>query len=316
MLWILPFTTDNIGYWFNYGQAPHHARISLYDLLSMMMNESRWERIYVAIVLVVGIYRYFVLKVRDRVELIFTLLVLGMLVEALIFQVTSYVPRDNNVFFHAFATGFILFHVQKTGIMKSRSASLLIVAAVLLWWSEKYWRYTDKVVSKLVPKPRVAEGVVDIHTYIITPDACDIYVNTGTWTTTELQTFRHVKIPASTVQGLDRVVRLARQLPPQAHVLNMSELTPLAAEVPFELDKGVPLWYHLHVGMFDKELETYLDRIAAGYYDLVLFEDLPYLNNFYPFAVQEQLNAHYIEVDHFEAPRSVYPGTVRVYRRK
>ena len=37
----------------------------------------------------------------------FTLLTLGILAEAAIFQVTSYVPEDNNIFFHSFAFVFI-----------------------------------------------------------------------------------------------------------------------------------------------------------------------------------------------------------------
>jgi len=88
-------------------------------------------------------------------------------------------------------------------------------------------------------------------------------------------------------------------------VLNMSELTPLAVEVPYELETGpqIPLWYHLGVAMFNKEAEMYEQRLIKKQYDLVLFEYIPTLNNFYPFRVRDTLHNHYYKIDSFPAPR-------------
>jgi hypothetical protein len=85
----------------------------------------------------------------------------------------------------------------------------------------------------------------------------------------------------------------------------MSELTPLAAEVPFSLEKNsqLPLWYHLGVGMFNRQADSFETRIRAHYYDLILFEYIPTLNNFYPFRVRDSLRLHYPQVDSFPAPR-------------
>ena len=88
-------------------------------------------------------------------------------------------------------------------------------------------------------------------------------------------------------------------------VLNMSELTPLAAEIPFSLERNpqLPLWYHLGVGMFNRQADTFETRVRQRYYDLVLFEYVPNLNNFYPFRVRDSLRLHYAQVDSFMAPR-------------
>jgi hypothetical protein len=102
-------------------------------------------------------------------------------------------------------------------------------------------------------------------------------------------------------------------------VLNMSELTPLAKEIPFQLEKGPqhPLWYHLGVGMFNRQAEMFEKKIGNKDYDLVLFEYVPRLNNFYPFRVRDSLMIHYNKVDSFLAPRSSDTrGMIEVYIRK
>jgi len=40
--------------------------------------------------------------------MLFLLLTLGILTEALIFGITSYTPPDNNIFFHSFALVYII----------------------------------------------------------------------------------------------------------------------------------------------------------------------------------------------------------------
>ena len=98
----------------------------------------------------------------------------------------------------------------------------------------------------------------------------------------------------------------------------MSELTFLAAEIPYTPEKGpeYPLWYHLGVGMFNKQAEMFENRIGKNYYDLVLFEYIPTLNNFYPFRVRDSLLTHYQKIDSFPAPRNTNYGTIEVFIKK
>jgi hypothetical protein len=99
----------------------------------------------------------------------------------------------------------------------------------------------------------------------------------------------------------------------------MSELTPLAAEMPFALEKNprLPLWYHLGVGMFNRQADTLSTRIREHHYDLILFEYIPTLNNFYPFRLRDSLQLHYRLADAFLAPRRgpETKGNIEVYIR-
>jgi hypothetical protein len=101
-------------------------------------------------------------------------------------------------------------------------------------------------------------------------------------------------------------------------VLNMTELTPLAVELPYKLETGpnVPLWYHLGVAMFNRDAVAFERKIAEKRYDLILFEYIPSLNNFYPFRVRDSLMAHYLKTDSFPAPRrGETAGIIEVYTK-
>jgi hypothetical protein len=126
-------------------------------------------------------------------------------------------------------------------------------------------------------------------------------------------------MPEPTIKGMERLLAMDLVKKRDLKVLNMSELTPLAAEVPFELEKGSghPLWYHLGVGMFNREAAMFESRISKKYYDLVLFESVPGLNNFYPNRVRDSIRMHYNQVDSFYAPRRgpETMGMIEVYVR-
>ena len=124
-------------------------------------------------------------------------------------------------------------------------------------------------------------------------------------------------MPGPTVQGIERIVALYKERPGQ-QVLNMTELTPLAVEMKYPVEKGshVPLWHHLGVAMFNKEAAMYESRILKNQYGLVLFEYIPTLNNFYPFRIRDTLLNHYQKIDSFPAPRrgEETQGTIEVFQ--
>ncbi len=156
---------------------------------------------------------------------------------------------------------------------------------------------------------------VDRNTYMIAMDTTDIPMSD--WREPRLKSFRKMLLPGSTVDGIERLMNmdLVKQNK-DLKVLNMTELTPLAAEIPFKLETGpgYPLWFHKGVGMFDKETNMFCDRIQNKHYDIVLFEYIPYLNNFYPFKVRDCLEKNYKKIDSFAAPRKPSPHAwVEVY---
>ena len=314
---------------------------------------------FLTVLLAVVRYRRWAVLKADRQGVLLLVLTWGMLVEAAVLQVTSYTPPDNNIFFHSFAFAGILSLLAPllpAGLEKSRRMTVVLVAGVLLWWSGVWWKYTERLTGPLLARQPAGavsptgENVVNKDSYMINRDtATDI--PTEQWIECGLPAFSKITLPAPTVAGIRRLmemdlVRRAREggqpggpagggpgtgrpggegrgpgspAGEGLRVLNMSELTPLAAEIPFALEKNgrLPLWYHLGVGMFNRQADTFETRIRQHYYDLVLFEYIPTLNNFYPFRVRDSLHLHYNQVDSFMAPRRGVEtqGVVEVYVR-
>lgn len=312
---ILP-VTGSFGYWFNHGQPPHSSRMSMGDILGDFLGASQWIKFYILLIvllLMVGIKNWKEYW-QDKQKMIFTLLTFGMLAQATIFQVTSYVPVDNNIFFHCFAFAFILSLLSMLLPIRfdTWKPVLVTTAVVLLWWSHVYWRYIDRFILKsggetyttMTHEGLVYANVVNRNTYMIHQDSTDIPLDQ--WRVPKLKSFERIMMPNPTVDGIERLMDMDLvKNNKNLKVLNMSELTPLAAEVPFALETGpdYPLWFHKGVGMFDKETDMFVKRIQDKHYDLVLYEYIPYLNNFYPFKVREALQANYRKVDSFTAPR-------------
>ncbi len=321
-----PFLSHHFGYWFNHGQPPHTARISPMDILNEFLGGSQWIKFYLLVIVLLEMGRY-----RDwkgwwmqRSEMLLLLLTIGILGEAAIFQVTSYVPPDNNIFFHSFAMAYILQSLTRYGLFSSmRLRSLLPVALlVLVWWSGVFWKYLEPVIERIVPPntatvSRTGENVVNKRTYSMNPEKKAVAA--APWKYSSLPVFAKMSMPGPTVDGIDRLMNmdLIRQdregkAPGNLKILNMTELTPLAAAIPYELERSdeYPLWYHLGVCMFNKQAEMFEGRIVRKEYDLVLFEYIPSLNNFFPFRIRDELRAHYRMADSFMAPRRDDDGSV------
>ena len=319
---IIPFLKYGFGYWFNYGQAPHTSRFSLGDFTDEFFNSSQWLKFYffLIIFLIVSTTRSFKTFLTDKRRMVFTLLTLGILVEATIFQVTSYIPPDNNIFFHSFAFAFLLVWLADLLPLNFEAAPTLLagMAGIMLWWSGVYWKYLEKYLVKPAPEQAAVAGVVNKKTYLLSkPDTSDVPMSQ--WRTIPMEAFRKILLPGPTVDGINRIMQMDEVKKKDTKVLNMTELTPLAREIPFTLERGsyYPLWYHQGVGMFQKQTDMFCTRIKTNYYDLVLFEYIPYLNNFYPFQVRDTLQQYYRRVDVFAAPRKPsVQAWVEVYVRK
>ncbi|MET3878349.1 hypothetical protein [Chitinophaga sp. OAE865] len=321
---ILPLM-PGFGYWFNHGQPPHSSRLAINDFTDEIFGSSNWIKAYVVLVVlcIVAKVKQWGAWWQQRREVLFALLTLGILGEAAIFQVTSYTPPDNNIFFHSFAFAFIasyLFELLKINVNSFRPL-LGATFLVLFWWSGTWWKYIGRFTDRLFPTQEAAvagpghENVVNRHNYMLNNDTTDVPVSL--WVYSNLKPFRKIYMPASTVKGMENIMALpvVAEKKGDIKVLNMSELTPLAAAMPYKLETGpdYPLWYHLGVGMFNRQLATFTQKIRDHHYDLVIYEYAPTLNNFYPFALRGELKQHYHQVDSFLAPRRPTNAIIEVY---
>lgn len=325
---ILLLQPYGFGYWFNHGQAPHSARVSLSEIAEEFFASSQWIKLYLFFIFFLLVLRFPRLKDlwRDKREMLFLLLVTGILGEAAVFQVTSYTPPDNNIFFHSFATVYILYSIIRLAPSFANGKKIVgaALAGILLCWSGVYWKYIHRVLDRVFPAEEQAvisptgENVVNRKTYMIDLKEKDTTeVAMEQWVYSPLKSFSKIYMPPATVEGINRLMSMELiKERKNLKVLNMTELTPLAVELPYQLERGshYPLWYHLGVGMFNKQAEMFEQRIAKEEYDLVLFEYIPSLNNFYPFRVRNSLLENYQLADSFEAPRrGDTRGKIEVY---
>ncbi|HRP55559.1 hypothetical protein [Agriterribacter sp.] len=326
---VLFFSRFEFSYWFNYGQSPHNARVSVADIANEFFSESQWLKFYFFIVVLLAVARFKNIRsfFADKRETIFLLLTLGILCLAVIFQITSYTPVNSNIFFHSFAVAFILHYLLQYLPVKVNSSRifLLLCSGIMLWWSQLYWNYMQRIFIKSgkevgIVHSATGENVVGLHNARLrTPEKDAAVIPQGQWISYNLPTLKKIKLPEPTVKGIQRLMEMdIVKAKKDIKVLNMSELTFLAAEMPYALERNprFPLWYHLGVGMFNREAEMFEDRIRNNYYDVVLFEYMPGVNNFYPFRVRDTLMAHYQRADSFIAPRSSEPGTIEIYIKK
>jgi len=207
--------------------------------------------------------------------MLFLLLTIGILAEAAIFQVTSYVPPDNNIFYHSFAIAYILTMVSTFSFLDFSKIknTVLLLACILLWWSGMYWKYLNRMTTRLFPSSNekitaTGENVINMHTYTIDPEASH-YEDESTWKEVPgLKSFRKIYLPPSTVAGIQRLETMPVFKNKDAHVLNMTELTPLDYEFGYKLETGpgYPLWYHLGVATFNKQADEFCDKYSRKNY--------------------------------------------------
>ena len=324
---IFPFTKYSFGYWFNHGQPPHTARFSMQDMLNELFGASQWIKFYLLLIAIIVVF-----KVRNnkrffynKMEMLFLLLTLGILAEALIFGITSYTPPDNNIFYHSFALAYIITgFAGMTAIDFNRYRYFFGLAfLILFWWSGNYWQYLNRITARFFPAQATVavandtakENVINQHTYMLNLDTAH-YEDESTWRTIDsFKSFKKMYLPPSTIAGIQRLEKIPELKEKNAHVLNMTELTPLDYEFGYKLETGenYPLWDHLGVCMFNKQCTDFCNKIHNKQYDVVLYENIPSLNNFYPFRIRDSLQTNYHIIDSFFAPRRPTNGMIEVY---
>ncbi len=308
LLFILPLLQYGFGYWFNYGQPPHESRLSLMTLLNEFMLNSQWEKFYLLVILGLVIWKISnqQFKWNDSGTMLSFLLVTGIIAEAVITKVTSKNSLLNTTFYHGFAVALILLQIPSSLFPKSFRYIVIILFGVFLWWSGEYWKYAGRIVNlkeesspALTPEPKQI-GDASFQ---------------QSWKLSDMKSFKGIKLPSSTIEGIQRLreLEIIKDHKSEARVLNMTELTPLAYELGYTPLTGLPLWYHKNVIVFQKQIDQLCSGIAKREYDVVLFEDVPSLNNFFPEEVRSCLQKEYKLVDTFMAPRKEGDSKIEVY---
>jgi hypothetical protein len=317
---VVPFLPYEFAYWFNMGQFPHNARVDKFDIVNEFLGASNLIKFYLIFLAVITLYKFQKVKkiADDKAYFLFALLVLCILGQAAIIQVTSYTPVDGNIYFHSFAFAFLAFHFSEF-VNTQRAVNLAVLAIlVTLWWSGVFWtRFLKERVQKyLVSDKSASEGVISKRTYLLSADT--LSHSRSKWIVPTIRSFKKIRVPEGTADGIRQLIDMPVARKKDLKMLNMSELTPLAWDMGYELQKGEshPLWFHKGVAFFDREVKVFCDKISKKEYDLILFEDIPNVNQFYPYEVRECIRNNYTLKFKFLAPRVPEISFIEVYTKE
>lgn len=298
-VFIVPFVKFDFFYWFNLGQPPHNSRVSVAKLADVFFMEALWEKLYlsiIAILLIIGGRQKIRSVISDSNQVYLAILCLGLIGQAIVTRVSSPLPTDHMTYFHAF--GFILI-AQLTPVYQSAEkfkTVAVLTLVIVMSFSPGYWKYV--------------KGYLGLA---ISNEDAEIPWNKSPWVASNVKGFEKVKMPPETIDGINRLLSSDIAQKEDLKVLNMSELTPLALNMDYEPLPDQPLWYHLNVGIFQREVDMLSERVRNKEYDLVLFEDIPGLVHFYPYQVRDTLRKYYRLQDTFLAPRKLENSVIEVY---
>lgn len=296
---IIPFIEHGFTYWFNYGQAPHSSRINFHQLLDIILNHSLLEKVYLLLILTGLILQNTSLKgfLSDREQFIPVVICVALILQSIVIRLTSPLPTDHMNYFHTFAFIGVSLYLPWSTLTSRPRYMLACLTLIMLLFSSGYWKY----LSSFVPNSSKTEVQAE------TPSK--------PWEEGQLTSLKKVLLPPEANAGIKRIMALPFLDKENLRVLNMSELTSLAYEIGYTPLTQHPLWFHLNIGIFEKEVGEINQRVSQEYYDMVLFESIPSLTDFYPYAVRDQLLKDYTLIDSFLAPRKLEDSTIEVFVR-
>ena len=315
---VVPFLPYDFLYWFNWGRPPHNSRVNLSDIFKDVFEGSEWIKFYLlSVVFIVikninSIHHYLL----NRKEVLFALFTFSLLIQAMLVQVTSYIPHNVNIYFHSIGFAFLIHNIQFDFKKIKVWGFAVLSLTILFWWSSDYWRYSQRIIERVAPdifKNDTPRNQISKYSWFIKDSTTS--GKSIKWKMSAYKTFDNVMLPEETIVGIDSLMKLSIIQKKNIKVLNMSELTPLAYEIGYVPSINEPMWYHRNVSIFDKEINGYCTRISERYYDLVLFETIPNLNQFYPEEIRKCLQRNYVMVNSFQAPRDNPTNRIEVYIR-
>lgn len=300
---IAPVYKYDFAYWYNYGQPPHESRLVLMNFLNEILGWAYWEKFFLLIIVL------FVLdKARagraffeDRKEVLFAFICIAMIVQAWIIPVTSPVPERNEVFFYGFGFAYFMSNLRLRLDLSRWYYAAIGLALTGFWWTGIYWRNIARVISD---KPTVVQRTEQSagHTYRLAK---------------EYKSMERLFLAESTLDGIKKIMELdvVKNNKKDLRVLNMSELTSLAYEIPFTPPINQPMWYHQTVSIFQEQVDEFCEKIRNKEYDLVIFETVSpkEVINFFPMDVKECLMEHYKHEFTFLAPRHPEESFIDVF---
>lgn len=301
---VLPLLQYDFLYWFNYGQSPHDSRLVLNDFLDHIVGWSYWLKFFLLIMVLVILEKMQRgrLFLENKREFLFSFICLAFILEALVIQVTSDQPPYGEDFFYAFGFAFVFAHIPLAIDLRRWYYLALCLALIGFWWTGIYWRNIKRVVAKKPVAVAQMEKATE-HQYRLAK---------------EFKSMERLYLAEETIEGIKKIKELdVVKNRKDLKVLNMSELTSLAYEIPFTPLTNQPMWFHQTVSIWQKEVDEFCVKVRNKEYDLVLFESIPEneVINFFPEDVKKCLDENYKHEFTFLAPRTPAESYIHVYTK-
>jgi hypothetical protein len=302
-IFITPFLKYEFTYWFNLGQYPHNSRITIMKLMETLLVSSFAEKLYLGIfclILVAKGKTGLTNLLNTPKQLVLTFLCIALIGQAIATRVSSPLPTDHMTYFHVLGFVLLVTSWEWFRSFEDVRSALAVSSIIVVIHSAGYWGYAGRFMGSMQLKHNETKTVASPK---------------SKWVPSGLPGFDKVLMPEETVVGIKAIMDCG-PFAKNVRVLNMSELTPLAVTLPYQPIENQPLWFHLNIGIFQKQVDTLCARVKRNEYDLVLFEDIPDLTEFYPYQVRDTLRKYYYLEHQFLAPRKLENSVIEVYSRK
>jgi hypothetical protein len=303
-IFILPLLQYDFAYWFNYGQPPHRSRLVLMDFANEILGWAYWEKFFLFVIVLFVLDKATAGRTffQDKREVLFAFICIAVIGQALLVPVTSPVPDRNEVFFYAFGFAYCFANLRLNIDLAHWRYLAVCLAFLVFWWTGIYWRNVQRVIAK---KPVTVEKNEQQaqHKYRLAR---------------EYKSMEKLYLAENTLEGIKKIKNLdVFKTNKDPKVLNMSELTSLAYEIPFTPLINQPMWFHQTVSIFDKEVLEFCDNVRKKEYDVVIFESVSTKEviNFYPEDVLTCLKEEYKYEFTFLAPRTPEESYIHVFTK-
>ena len=270
---ILLVDSSQFFYWFNYGQPPHEIRkVHIWDFAN-----------HGNLFLPACIAFYFAYRTL-RIDLL-----LAGIFFLCSFVVSSTSGLDYTGFFYFLFLPLLLQTVLDRQLIKKKWLSILLLVATLSCLA-----FPSKYLFRLVQTTVLAkaEPYSFRHVYITRP--VQAFPNT-------MPAFKNVMGSSDSLVMINELQQIFKepiaaskgQRGTELKVLNISELTPLYAELGSRPPLHYPLWYHTDVALFPREIQIIDRDIDDGEFDVVILQNAHGRANFEEFLTRLQSNPQY-----------------------
>lgn len=233
-------------YWFNYGQEPHIIRpLSFYSLLYGALG---WAVMYIALN-----YNNF------------------RLFSASLFTVVASITNSISGlgFTHFYYIAFLPVIIDETLSLNTRHKKLVVFLVLML-------------TTVLILKPLRNVYLIFESIKLQKPehfffDYRKISRPLASFPDNLLAFSQHTQAPSQTIELIQQLKSIAdgRHIfttKKDLSVLNLTELTPIYAEMGVEPPKELPLWFHTNISLFPREIKKIDNMLANGEFDIILLQ--------------------------------------------